>query len=126
MPYQPKRKPLDPCPVEEVLEVISGKWKARILFLISIGPSSFSALRKAIPRVSREVLSTQLQSLIDDCILERCHLGGPAELGAVYRLTSEGRSLLPVLDTIAAWGNERLRERGHIWQAPAACDRVSS
>jgi len=102
--------------------MIGGKWKARILWLVSLAPATFSDLRKALPRVSREVLSTQLQSLIDDGIVEKSTAGTTADTTSVYYLTVRGRSLLHVLDTIAAWGNERLKEKGYVWHAPAAPD----
>lgn len=41
MRYVRKRPNLSPCPLEEVLGLIAGKWKARIVFLLHLEYSSF-------------------------------------------------------------------------------------
>lgn len=119
MPYSPKRPPRDPCPVEEVLEIIGGKWKARILLRISLGPCGFAELRRALAGVSQQVLSTQLQALMDSGVVRRAVVDRASE-SVRYAMTPKGESLLPVLDVIASWGDDRLRERGLIWERPRA------
>ena len=41
MAYQRKRPAPDPCPVETVLKIVSGKWKVRVLHLPSLDELSF-------------------------------------------------------------------------------------
>lgn len=113
MVYQPKRAPLDPCPVEEVVGLIGGKWKARLLLALSQRQAGFAELRRALPGITQQVLSAQLQALVNDGLVRReaplLGAGGP------YSLTQTGLSLMPVMKCVAAWGESRLRERGEVW-----------
>jgi DNA-binding HxlR family transcriptional regulator len=123
-PYVPKRPALDPCPVEEVIGMIGGKWKSRLLLLLSAGPHRLSELRRALGvDVSNEVLITQLQGLAADGLVEITVEANGATSHRRYGLTPLGESLLSALDTVAAWGAERIRERGHERRRP---DRTPS
>ena len=69
--YEPKRPPLDPCPLERVIAMVGGKWKARTLHLLAQGDYGFAELRRQLGRVSQQVLSTQLRALESDGLIER-------------------------------------------------------
>ncbi|HWM67219.1 MAG TPA: helix-turn-helix domain-containing protein [Steroidobacteraceae bacterium] len=118
MTHQPKRPPLDPCPVEEVVAIIGGKWKARIILLVSRGHATFSALSSMLPDAPDQVLATQLKALVDDGVLTKTAPVSVNGAGSQYELSDEGRSLMTLLDTISAWGLERLRARGKGWAPP--------
>ena len=93
-PYVPKRPALDPCPVEEVLAMIGGKWKARMLLPLSQGPHRLSSLRRALPAgVSNEVLITQLRGLAADGLVEVTVERKGATSFRRYTLTPLGQSL---------------------------------
>ena len=116
-PYVTKRPALDPCPVEEVLGMIGGKWKSRLLLPLSQGPHRLSALRRALPAgVSNEVLITQLQALAADGLVEVSVERKGASSYRRYTLSPLGESLLRALEDVIAWGVERMRERGDEWQ----------
>jgi DNA-binding HxlR family transcriptional regulator len=121
MAYQPKRPALDPCPVEEVVGMVGGKWKARLLLILSFGPIAFAPLRRSLPGISQQVLSTQLQALMDDGLVAR-EASGADGGGSLYSLTATGLDLMPVLNAVAAWGETRLRERGEKWVRPVALE----
>lgn len=119
MPYQPKREPLDPCPVEEVIRLVSGKWKARLLYHLAFGPHSFAQLRRAVPGITPQVLTTHLRDLTRDGILtRRIHPTG-RRISTQYTLTPHGLSLIPVLEAVSQWGQARLHRLGHHWTPPA-------
>ena len=123
MPYARKRPPLDPCPVETVLALVAGKWKARILRVLFDGPRSFGALRKALGAVTQQVLAAQLRALEEDGLVARRPVTANGVAGSRYDLTPEARSLLPALDGLAVWGAARLRRQGLGWapgQGPLA------
>ena len=120
-PYVPKRPALDPCPVEEVLAMIGGKWKSRLLLLLSAGPQRLAALRRALPPgVSNEVLLTQLRGLAADGLVDVTVETRGATSARRYGLTLLGESLLAALAPVAAWGAGRLRARGLDWEPPVA------
>lgn len=126
MPYAPKRPKPDPCPVEEVLGLVGGKWKARILLLVALEYRTFAAIRRGLPGVSQQVLAAQLAALVADGLLAKSPAADPARgTGAQYTLTGEAQSLLPVLEAVADWGLRRLTRRGEAWRRPAPAPRAT-
>ena len=120
MPYEPKRSPLDPCPVEAVLVIISGKWKVRILYQLSLEACSFADLMRGMGGIKQQVLTTQLRALEKDGVVNRAvHSEKDSKLRySIYSLTKEGLDLIGILRTMALWGEDRLRIQGLNWQAP--------
>lgn len=118
-----KRPPLDPCPVETVLAMVAGKWKARILYLLSIDALSFAEIRRAVPGVTQQVLSAQLKSLEEDGLVCRTRVESGRAHWSRYALAPLGESLMPVLRHVADWGEARLAAEGLSWQAPIVVKR---
>lgn len=126
MPYAPKRPALDPCPVEEVLDVVGGKWKGRLLLLLAGGLDRLSELQRALPRTPKQVLITQLLELEAAGVVEvTIHQQG-GRTSRRYALSARGWSLMPVLDVMAEWGLGRLVERGLAWAPPAVARDMAS
>jgi DNA-binding HxlR family transcriptional regulator len=117
--YRPKREPLPPCPVESALAVIAGKWKARILLMLSGDALKFSDLRRSLEGITQQVLSAQLDALERDGVVVRSRVSHNPLAGSLYALTEDGRSLLVALDGLAEWGMARLRLSGRRWDRPA-------
>lgn len=103
-----KTGPLTPdpqtdCPVTRCLAAIGGKWKPVILFCISNGVDRFGAMRRAIPAVTKQMLTQQLREMEADGLLTRTvYAEVPPRVD--YALTEHGKSLLPVVDAMRAWG----------------------
>ena len=84
------------CPMELAVGLISGKWKAVILWHLSDGALRFSELCRRFPEVSEKVLTAQLRSLEDDGIITRTvFLEVPPQVE--YALTDFGKTLIPIL-----------------------------
>lgn len=100
--------PESQCPVTHCLAVIGGKWKAVILYCVSNGVCRFGALQRAVPGVTKQMLTQQLRELEADGILTRTIF---AEMPprVEYALTSQGFSLLPVVDAMRAWGEADMK-----------------
>jgi DNA-binding HxlR family transcriptional regulator len=116
--YSPKRPPMDACPVEHVVALVGGKWKARALYLLSVRPFAFAALRRELGAVSQQVLSTQLKALQRDGLVSTVESDGAA--ATRYVATPKGCELVRVLMPVAEWGTAELRARGEDWQPPLA------
>ena len=71
MAYNRKRPALDDCPVEAVLTIVSGKWKVRVLYLLSLDDLTFSEIRCSVGDVSQQVLSSVLKELIGNGAVRR-------------------------------------------------------
>jgi DNA-binding HxlR family transcriptional regulator len=100
------RARLHACPVETSLELISGKWKPRLLWKLHQRQMlRFGEFRRELPDITAKMLTEQLRALERDGLVERTIF--PVVPPRVeYRLTAFGQTLGPVLDRIAAWGSE--------------------
>ena len=107
MVHARRTNPVSDCPLTAALAAAGGKWKLIIIYWLADSPRHFAALRCLMPDISQKVLGEQLRELIADDIIHREQTGRvPAPV--VYSLTTYGRSLLPIVETVRRWG------RGHI------------
>lgn len=101
---------MEGCPLTAAQAAFGGKWKLIVVFWLSDGPKHFGRLRRLIPGVSQKVLTEQLRQLIDDGLVGR-HPRGAIPAPVEYELTDYGKSLLPIVDAIRAWGHTHLERR---------------
>lgn len=95
------------CPIEAVLDVIGGRWKAVILYHLQGGTRRFNELRRLIPGATQRMLTLQLRELEADGIVARkVYAEVPPKVE--YSLTEMGRSLAPILAALQQWGQENL------------------
>lgn len=116
MAYNRKRPALDDCPVEAVLAIVSGKWKVRVLYLLSLDDLTFSEVRYSVGDVSQQVLSSVLKELIASGAVRRS--GTVSSRQTRYGLTAKGRELVALLMPLAVWGNKLLSRSGAAWKPP--------
>lgn len=109
-PHGPDAPSAHVCPVDAVVDVIGGKWKLRILWRLSQRTHRYGGLRRAIPEISEKMLYQQLRQLEADGLVRRtAYPEVPPRVD--YALTARGRSLVPVLNEVAAWGVQHLADR---------------
>lgn len=95
------------CGLRAALNVVSGKWKPLVLWHLLDGPARFAALRRALGDVAEKVLAEQLHQLESDGIVLRRQIS-ERPLAVEYELSELGRSLVPVLALLSAWGFEHI------------------
>lgn len=100
-----KKSPGYDCPIEVTLDVISGKWKAMILFSLLQRTIRFNELRRLIPKATQRVLTTQLRELESDGVITR-KIYAEVPPRVEYSLTEFGLSLKPILELMELWGEE--------------------
>ncbi|GAB4122158.1 MAG: helix-turn-helix domain-containing protein [Roseiflexaceae bacterium] len=92
------------CPVETGLELIGGRWKARILWKLYNGTQRFGELRRGMPGITEKMLAQQLRELERDQLIVRVQY--PEMPPRVeYSLSEFGQSLAPVLEALRTWGS---------------------
>ncbi len=83
--------------VIRVIRMIQGRWKLPILFRLFADPTMRSSqLLRDMPGVSQKVLTQHLRALETDRLIERIDFD-EKPLRVEYRLSDEGRKLMPVL-----------------------------
>ena len=102
------KKEFSPCPIDAMLSVIDGRWKGTILWRLSEGPMRTSELRRSIPEITERMLIRHLHELVKDGILIRRQESALPPC-VRYSISSYGRTLLPVLEVICAWGRRHLQ-----------------
>ncbi|WP_434054109.1 MAG: helix-turn-helix domain-containing protein [Roseibium sp.] len=74
-----------------------------IIFCIVNGVDRFGALQRAIPNITKQMLTKQLRELEADGLVTRTvYPEVPPRVD--YALTEKGRSVLPVIEAMKAWG----------------------
>lgn len=104
-----KNKDFNPnsCPVTHCLNLIGGKWKGVILYLIDLDCNRFSQLQRAIPQISKQMLVNQLRELEADGIIQR-EIYAEIPPRVEYRITPLGKSLFPIINAMKVWGLNHL------------------
>lgn len=94
------------------MSLIDSKWKSCILDELRDAPMRPSELHKALPEATPRVLDLQLKELVDDGLVAKT-IYPELPPRSEYSITQLGRSLLPILDAMIAWGeaNEELFEK---------------
>jgi len=91
--------------IELSLNVIGGKWKMLILWLLKDDSKRYGELKKSLPGVTHKMLTLQLRELESDEIISRkVYPEVPPKVE--YNLTLLGKSVIPVIDLLREWGEE--------------------
>ncbi|HRR09328.1 MAG TPA: helix-turn-helix domain-containing protein [Rhodothermales bacterium] len=108
-----KNKDFNPnqCPVTHCLNLIGGKWKPIILYLIQHQCNRFGLLQRAIPVISKQMLTQQLRELEEDGIIER-KIFAEIPPRVEYSISRYGETLLPVVQQMREWGLKDMIEKG--------------
>ncbi|WP_073970370.1 winged helix-turn-helix transcriptional regulator [Serratia ficaria] len=119
--HQPNWAFTPDCPVRDVLDRIGDKWSTLILVTLANGPHRFSAAQRAIPDISKRMLTQTFRDLERDGLITRTVF--PTKPPSVeYRLTSLGETILDPLRALVLWANQ---SHAAIQEARLAFDRAS-
>ena len=93
---------LSRCPVRDVLDHLGDKWTSLIVLMLAEGPQRFSALQRAVPDISKRMLTQSLRNLERDGMLSR-HVYPTKPPSVEYRLTDLGRRFHAELKRLVVW-----------------------
>ncbi|QIQ01889.1 winged helix-turn-helix transcriptional regulator [Streptomyces liangshanensis] len=92
------------CSIARGLDVIGDRWTLLIVReLLLQGPSRFTELKRGLPGVATNLLSTRLKELEAAGLITREDAPPPIAT-ALYQLSESGHALQPVLKEIGLWG----------------------
>jgi DNA-binding HxlR family transcriptional regulator len=98
-------------PVELALYVIGGKWKMPILWRLNRRQWRYNELHRDLKAISHKMLTQQLRELEESGLLTRTvHPVVPPHVD--YNITPLGRTALPSIEALRAWGASYRRARG--------------
>lgn len=90
------------CPLDYGMDVLGGKWKSRILCVLSDGPMRYSRLRNEMANVTDAALAAALKDLqANKLVMRKQYEEIPPRVE--YHLTQRGKSAIPVLRIICTW-----------------------
>lgn len=87
------------CPVARALDVVGDWWTLLIIRDAFAGVTRFGDFQKHLG-VAKNILATRLKDMVEQGLLQTTEVGARSE----YQLTDKGRALMPVLVTLAQWG----------------------
>ncbi|WP_192361757.1 winged helix-turn-helix transcriptional regulator [Mesorhizobium mediterraneum] len=102
-----KRLPM--LPAERALKVISGRWKAVILYHLFDGPRRLSVLKTLVPDITQKVLIQQLREMEEHGLIRR-EIFAEIPSRVEYSATRLGLSLEPILLALCEWGQHHADE----------------
>lgn len=96
------------CEIEITLEIISGKWKALILWnLGNLEVIRFNEFRRIMPEITQKMLTQQLRTLEEDGLVHRKVYNQIPPM-VEYSLSEEGKELMPILEQMDKWGKNHV------------------
>lgn len=95
------RRPVE-CPIEGAMILLSGRWRALIVYYLDQGPLRFNALQRALGPISQRMLTRDLRELEAAGVLSRT-VFAEVPPRVEYELTDSGRKLMTVIDALGDW-----------------------
>src|SRR5437588_9521648 len=97
----------DSCPVCATAEIVCGKWTLLVIRDFAEGRSRFCELERSLQGISPRTLSLRLRALEQEGIVKRqTYPEVPPRVE--YALTEKGEALVPLIESMRAYGREWL------------------
>jgi len=90
------------CPIEGVMQVLSGRWPSLLLYYLKDGTKRYSELQRDNPGMSHRILSLELRKLERAGLVSRTAFEG-YPMRVEYDLTPAGAQIMPMIDGLADW-----------------------
>lgn len=98
------------CGITAFQQMLGGKWKTSILWVVHEHPLRFSEIRQRLEGVTESMLTKQLRELERDGFLNR-KIYPVVPPRVEYSITELGKKVLPVLSAINKWSEEHILKR---------------
>lgn len=93
------------CALQDILNVIGGKWSMSIIYALFTGKKRFSELERLIPGINTRMLVKELKNMEANGIVIR-EVFATVPPTVEYTLTVKGLKLEPIINELNKWGQE--------------------
>src|SRR3954462_9346895 len=107
------------CPVSACAEILAGKWTILLIRDLAEGRSRFCELECSLEGISPRTLSLRLRALEEEGIVAR-RTFPEVPPRVEYALTEKGRALVPIVESMRAYGRDWLGADAACVEAPEA------
>ena len=100
------------CPIRNVVSRFGDKWSMLVLYQLHVSETGilrFNEMRRLMTDCSQKMLSQTLKNLEQSHLVHR-EVYPEVPPRVEYSLTDTGRSLMPVLTDIIAWGQQHFKD----------------
>jgi DNA-binding HxlR family transcriptional regulator len=105
------KKPRTRCPIAYSLDLFGDRWSLVIVRDMLMGKKRFGEFLESSERITTNVLTDRLSQLEVDGLIEKAaYQTNPVRFE--YRLTRNGRNLLPVLQALCRWAGSHFPSVG--------------
>ena len=100
------------CPIRNVVSRFGDKWSMLVLYQLHVSETGilrFNEMRRLMTDCSQKMLSQTLKNLEQSHLVHR-EVYPEVPPRVEYSLTEVGKSLMPTLTALIAWGKEHFRD----------------
>nr|WP_307401648.1 helix-turn-helix domain-containing protein [Paenibacillus anaericanus] len=105
MRMKPSDISLKVCSYSHVLEIISNKWTALVLYSLENGTIRYGEIKRRIEGISQKMLTQTLKQLERDGLVSRKVTPSVPPI-VEYTLTPLGETLIPYMKMLKEWASE--------------------
>ncbi|WUD69257.1 helix-turn-helix transcriptional regulator [Nocardia sp. NBC_00508] len=99
----------DVCGMTVAIDVVGGKWKLHLMWVLGAGPQRFGQIRRLLTGVSEKVLAENLRQLEAGGVVHR-EVYPEVPPRVEYSLTPLGKELAVALRPLEEWGDRHRHE----------------
>ncbi|MBF6164206.1 helix-turn-helix transcriptional regulator [Streptomyces gardneri] len=99
----------DVCGMTVAIDVVGGKWKLHLMWVLGTGPQRFGQIRRMLEGVSEKVLAENLRQLESTGVVHR-EVYPEVPPRVEYSLTPLGKELAVALRPLEEWGERHRHE----------------
>lgn len=99
----------DACGMSVAIDVVGGKWRLHLMWVLADGPRRFGEIRRLLGGVSEKVLTENLRHLETSGVVHR-EVFPEIPPRVEYSLTSLGAELAAALRPLEEWGDRHRHE----------------
>lgn len=100
-----KQKQVQLRDVQDVIDIIGGRWRGAILASLCDKEKRFNELKRDVGSITPRTLTKELKYLEMNKLVSR-EVDATTALAVLYSLTKHGESLTPLIGSIVTWGQK--------------------